>query len=370
MAYTVRYDEMQALINEIKSVADVIDECNSMLRSVYRNMNISESSMMSIYKQIREIGLKNDNISSSVKKAALNLYSIKEIYYIAEQNVYCKINDIEEFEDFWDSILGKSIGKFELGGNIFKVFVKFFSACAGFINKGIYDYDGKDYYGNVVAVLKDGNSAGKNLVKIQEIINNGMKLKDIGLTAVKAYCPMATWPGIIKDNLSKSFLNKLEKYTEWKGSSSIFAWAGVVLSGIENSIKNFSEEKDEYGENLSFNRAFKETFLETTIDLSKDIVIGAAVSAVVGGAGVVGVPALVVGALSIAGINYGLDKVSQWVTGDNNADFTETISDFTLNSIEFLNDGAQYIAEETISTLKQGVARLWGKLSGAVQVLT
>ena len=102
--------------------------------------------------------------------------------------------------------------------------------------------------------------------------------------------------------------------------------SGIISSAftiISNSLENL------YDDSMTRGRAIAETVMETVVDVGKDILIGAAVTAIAGGSA----PVLAVAAGATL-ISVGADAVCKYVTRnlyDEEKDLTEVVSDFLLD---------------------------------------
>lgn len=255
-------------------------------------------------------------------------------------------------------------------GNIIAFFTKPF---ASWIDSGQFPI-GVTGASSVTSLIKDGNStlkglfewgkSNKELDKLARMLPERakeVKIKRLfGLndlfsgSASKA----STWSSRFKNNFYKH-KSPFESYTSG-GAKAAFAWTGLALTAVSNTISNIGEAKSG---KISTGRAVAETITETAIDVGKGWLIGAAVAA--GVAATVGsAPVLVVGALTV-GITIGLDWACKKITGAVGGEekgLTETVSDFVLDVGEAAIAGAKKVTSSVTSFVKSG----WSSLKSSV----
>ena len=120
----------------------------------------------------------------------------------------------------------------------------------------------------------------------------------------------------------------------------VASWGAVAVNGIVNTFSNVEEQRASNG-SMSTGRVVAETITETAIDTAltygTGIVVGAAVTTVLGTAAAPGVVVVALSGLAIAGINAGVEAV----TGTT---LTEWSSDTILNTVEGIGSGIKNAA--------------------------
>lgn len=178
--------------------------------------------------------------------------------------------------------------------------------------------------------------------------------KSAKLTISKA----ASYSTRFYNNFHKQLSSKLDAFTSG-GAKSVFAWAGVAITGIANTISNISEYKEG---GMSKTRAVLETVTETALDVGTGIVVGSAVAAGIAAA-VGSAPVLAVAAGTAAVIAVG-DFASKKITGfisekltgvREEKRLTEAVSDLVLDVGECAIKGAKKIG----STIWNGITNLF-----------
>ena len=195
---------------------------------------------------------------------------------------------------------------------------------------------------------KVGVDAAKTISDISTQYNNYSKISNIcggktasgyflrnalGLNAKGYAATSGSFVQRFKGNLTNSssaynLKDSFSSLTGGKGTvSAVFAWGGVVLSGVSNYKKNL-EEQEETG--ISTGRVIAETITETAIDTiisyAGTAIVG---SAIVAATGVVAAPVVV--AVATGAVVAGINAVCEYFT-DKSA--TELISDAVLDSAE------------------------------------
>ena len=175
------------------------------------------------------------------------------------------------------------------------------------------------------------------------------------------------------NNFHKQLSSKLDAFTSG-GAKSVFAWAGVAVTGIANVFENIEEHKIEDWKDLSV-RNVSEMVTETALDVGTTIVVSSAVAAgikigtaaivtaVTGTAAVGAAPVLAVAAGTAAVIAVG-DFASKKITGfisekltgvREEKRLTEAVSDLVLDVGECAIKGTKKIG----STIWNGITNLF-----------
>lgn len=136
----------------------------------------------------------------------------------------------------------------------------------------------------------------------------------------------------------------------------------TVFSFAVNAVSNYEEYVTGA---ISLQRAAAETVMETAVDWGKNLLIDVAVTAGFAAAGIAA-PVLVVGAATVV-VSAAVDWVSEKLCGKK---LTEAVSDCVL-------DGAEAVADWTVSTIKtgadkikKGASAVWSGISKGWKSLT
>jgi hypothetical protein len=167
-------------------------------------------------------------------------------------------------------------------------------------------------------------SAAKGVVKVTEKVAKGFSKNSFD------------WLGLSSSSLEKTGTSlgeelgkAIDKYNFGKATTTadkvavVAKWVGSVLTVATTAYDNFTDTT----ENNSTARKLAETVGESAVKIGGGILIGAAVSAVLG---TVGAPALVVGGVTVAA-TWAINKGFEAVTGKDAAEF---ISDTVLDQLE------------------------------------
>ena len=126
-------------------------------------------------------------------------------------------------------------------------------------------------------------------------------------------------------------------------------WAGHALTAITTTYENFTDTK----ENNSTGRKIAESIGETAVKIGEGILIGAGVTAAFAAAGVVGAPAVVVGAVTV-GVTWAVDKVCEAISGKNVAELvSDTVLDTGEKVIKGIGKGAKAVKDKVTGWWKK-----------------
>lgn len=242
-------------------------------------------------------------------------------------------------DPFWKSLLDKGM----------KIATSIFGP-AGTTVMGIYDFfvNGKDPTKSIISLCGKEISTGmkKDAKWTDYIFGNLTKVKDgqdIIDDALNKYNPLV-----------KAADGTVDKAASTAGLFSLIAT--LVGQGVEN-----------YNEQGEINaRWCEETITESALTIGKDIVIGAAVGGVAVALGV-SAPAWAT-AVAVAAIGIGVDFVGNWiarkVTGDENAKWLESASDFVCDNVV---EPVISAVGDAVEATKQGARWIGDTVGRAVQ---
>ncbi len=266
--------------------------------------------------------------------------------------------------------IGKTVndvlGKMGFLGNVLAFFTK---PIATWIDSGTFQI-GVTGASAVASLVKDGNSylkglyewskSNKELDKLARMLPERAKEVRIkrlfGLNDMFAgqASQASSWKMRFYNNFHK-IKGPFESYTSG-GAKAAFAWVGLGLTAVSNTISNIEEYKSG---KISGKRAVAETITETAIDVGKGWLIGTAVAA--GIAATVGsAPVLVVGAATVlvsVGLDWACKKITGAITGEEKG-LTETVSDFVLD----VGEKAISAGKIAVSSVVSGVTSGWKSL--------
>ena len=247
-------------------------------------------------------------------------------------------------------------------GNVFAFFTK---PIATWIDSGTFQI-GVTGASAVTSLIKDGNSTLKGLYEWSKSNKDLDKLarmlperaKEVRIKRLFGLNDMFAGHASQASSWSTRFTNNFhemkspfESYTSG-GAKAAFAWVGLGLTAISNTISNIDEHKSG---KISTKRAVAETITETAIDVGKGWLIGTGVAATVGSA-----PVLVVGAITV-GVSVGLDWACKKITGavcGEEKGLTETVSDLVLDVGEAAISAGKKVVTSVVSNVKSGWSNL------------
>ena len=192
--------------------------------------------------------------------------------------------------------------------------------------------------GSGIGVIGELITGGKSAKKY---LNAGKNLsKFVGNVAKAASEPSFDWRTligfnkVIKPDTPKTLFGalgkELDKYnmgnaTKVSDKIAVGAkWAGSILTVATTAYDNFTDAGNSTG------RAIAETIGESAVKIGGGILISAGVTAVLAAAGAVGAPAVVVGGITV-GVTWGINRLSEAVTGKNAAEFiSDTVIDGSI----------------------------------------
>lgn len=231
----------------------------------------------------------------------------------------------KEETNIWLDLFKKVIGEFGAAGTVFKMI-------AGWRDSSIFKK-----LGDVCKIIGKGASA---------VDDSGIKWGSlIGIADMEKYKDLkpsdSRFSFALKEELGDYAFDTAK--TGAKKSANkvgvVAKWFGKVLSVADNGYENYKEHGG-----FSTPRFWQEFITESAIDIGKDFLFGVAAgagAAAVAGAGViatapawVGVAAVTAAGIGIsAGLDWLADQITKAVTGNSEAEMTETISDAIWDSV-------------------------------------
>lgn len=358
--------------SEIGDATTSVNAVRSTLPSKVLNRSGISSSLSSASTKIGQAQSRVEKLSAFLTTAA-NEYSdteqrINTLYATAVDNS-ATAQDSEGGVEIGKTV-NDLIGEVGFIGNIIAFFTK---PIASWFDSGVVTI-GVTGAKSVTSVLKDGNStlkglfewgkSNKELDKLARMLPERAKEVQIkrlfGLNDLfsGAASKASTWSSRFYNNFHK-LKSPFESYTSG-GAKAAFAWTGLALTAVSNTISNVQEAKTG---KITTKRAVAETITETAIDVGKGWLIGTAVAA--GVAATVGsAPVLVVGALTV-GVSLGLDWACKKITGAVGGEekgLTETVSDLVLDVGTAAVKGVKKVSSSVTSFVKSG----WSSLKSSV----
>lgn len=387
MSIVVDTSSLRDLASYSRQISSAIGLAATTVSSVRSSLPSKVLNRGAINTSLNSAGTRIGQAQNRVEKLSSFLTTAANEYSDTEQRINTLYaTTVENSNTAQSSGSGVKIGKTvndligEVGfiGNILAFFTK---PIASWLDSGVVTI-GVTGAKSVTSVLKDGNStlkglfewgkSNKELDKLSRMLPERakeVKIKRLfGLndlfsgTASKA----STWSSRFYNNFHK-LKSPFESYTSG-GAKAAFAWTGLALTAVSNTISNTQEAKSG---KISTKRAVAETITETAIDVGKGWLIGTAVAA--GVAATVGsAPVLVVGALTV-GVTLGLDWACKKITGaysegkygaDRRVErsLTETASDFVLDVGSAAIKGVKSVSSSVTSFVKSG----WSSLKSSV----
>lgn len=357
MDIEVKTGKLREKAGEQKKVQNEVNQINNSIQTSRRKLKscLSSSASGTIDKALNATYNRLRNISDGLGSMADGLDMIAGLYEAAEQDISGNkpsgdaVNEVENGAEEWTGI---KWGK-DVFGKLFESVLKVGSI--GSMILSIRDIWNDD---NLVDKFVDGLKLGKNvLAKKYEHMKKGTSWKKILLgdwsvgdraKALKDFVkhPIKQIKSAIKDEIGeysvkKSLIGKDGKKLTGdaaKGAKGkVFTkWFGGALTVIDKVVGNVKEHGGDvtkgssWGEAVKKERFWKETATEAALEIGKDILIGAAVVAVIGSGGWVA-------ALATAGVSIALD-VGTNAIAKNNKGFTENVSDFLVDTDEKINN--------------------------------
>lgn len=146
------------------------------------------------------------------------------------------------------------------------------------------------------------------------------------------------------------FQNVIDNFKGANGAGkAVAAWGAVAVNGVMNWFGNKEEQANSNG-TMSDGRVWAETITETAVDTAltygAGIVVGAAVTTVLGTAAAPGVLVVAVSGLAVAGVNAGVKALTGKTT-------TEWVSDTILDTGEAIGNAAKNAVKSVGSWFKK-----------------
>ena len=345
--YYIWFNDFQNQAASFRNVAKTLAGLESRLISVVNAMDGRASSMASLKTEIRNFSKNIPEIADRVDSIGNTVLEIKNTYFNAEKDSYYTFEDSKQSEGWgWANSIRKILRK---GGPSEGLLSLLLRPYANWVDYGNFNLTTKVGALAVIDILKDSRSILKGLVKYQEGLPDLKRLARMGPSwagkivlkrlvgldrFMKARASRAgKWYTRLRLDSSNVVKEQLSKYvkvgTKYGGAKVALAWAGPILTGLENTFENIEEVKS--GE-ISTKRGIAETISETAIDLA---IVGGVTLAVAAFAPAA--PVILVG-VAAAGVKEGLDYVTEKLTGKylgEEKDFTELASDAVLDGGEW-----------------------------------
>lgn len=356
----VSFAGLEQVGNQCKSVSLQVGEVRSDLLKTVRRLDWDVRYESDINSTAKQIARKLENYSNALK-------TYQSFLRNAEKE-YVKLNTLKQdgrWKIFADEFSSNFGWKEILSG-------------AGYIGE-IYNFindirNGKswlDFCRTGVKIYQFLSGAAKtfnNYMKIGRVVGSGTAmtwwakaitgLKPLG-RASTAKNPVARFINNLTNKTSPFNAQLKNVVNNFKGANgigkAIASWAGVLLTGVTNAFSNIEEQKASNG-TMSTGRVIAETITETVIDTAltygAGIVVGAAVTTVLGTAAAPGIIVVAATGAIMAGLNAGVKAL----TGKRT---TEWISDFIL-------DRETEIIGSAVNRVTKSIGNWFGKLSFAI----
>ena len=313
-----------------------IQLCKSQLRTC-----ISSSSSEMIDTVLANIISQTQVMYEKIGSMSAALYTIANLYNQAEGEITG--NTPSEEMHYGRDFFGEIIGEFGVTGAIGSLAFKERDVIS--VSKAVTKSIGK-----VSGAVEEGKEwwSSKALFGFEkEVAEKAVKkeVKKVAEKAVKEEVKKKTFKEALKDEVADYRFDseKIGKSATANKGKVIAKWAGAVLTVADKAKGNYEEYKEQGG--IKNSRFWGETVTESVVEIGKDIVIGAAVAATIGGA-IATMPAwagVAVTATITAGVSVALDAVSNKVT-KNTAGFTENVSDFVVDKVEsFVGNAVSFV---------------------------
>lgn len=376
MSIIVDTASLRELSSYAKTISASVDSCAKSVRSARNSLPSKVLNKNGIGYGLNSACDEIDAVKDRITKISSFLSQTADLYSQTELSLNSLASEASKSTTSKPASEGIKIGskanevleKMGYLGNVLAFFTKPF---ANWIDSGTFQV-GVTGASSVTSLIKDGNSTLKGLYewnksnkdldrlarmrpeRAKEVrINRLFGLDDIFAGRASQ---ASSWSTRFKRNFKKFYKKKdpFESYTSG-GAKAAFAWAGLGLTAISNTISNIDEHKSG---KISAERAAAETITETAIDVGKEWLIGAAVAAV-GSA-----PVLFVGAMTV-GVSVGLDWACKKITGavcGEEKEFTETVSDFVLD----VGEAAISVGKKAVTSVVSSVKSGWSKLLSSI----
>lgn len=358
-----------------KTISASVGGCATSVRNARNSLSSKVLNKNGIGYDLQNVCDRIDAVQDRITKLSSFLSSTADSYCNTETRLVSSVSASAAASGSSDggikigSTANKVLEKMGFIGNVLAFFTK---PVANWIDSGVFNI-GVTGATEVAKLIKDGNStlkglyewskSNKDLDKLARMLPERAKEVRIkrlfGLNDMFAgrASQASSWSTRFTNNFHK-MKSPFESYTSG-GAKAAFAWAGLGLTALSNTISNIDEHKSG---KISAKRAVAETITETAIDVGKGWLIGAAVAA--GVAATVGsAPVLVVGAITV-GVSVGLDwackKITGALTGEEKG-LTETVSDFVLDVGEAAVSVGKKVVSSAVSNIKSG----WSNLKSA-----
>lgn len=345
----IKYDSCLRLSDDLNGYASQMKRYQASLLNVQFDSKFQMDAQRIIQKQLRETKAVLEKQTTSMSSMHSSLGQICQCYKKTDNHIANNLNgsifDLSNFEgnanndDFW-SILKSKYGWGEL------------LAGAGYIGS-IYNFFDDIKKGKMVnpnRVYRFINGAFETFRRYKKIGNAVGTNKAMGwwlksITGVKPLGRASTASDLLTrftNNLTNKtspfhaqFVDVIDNFKGANGvGNAVASWGSVALSGVLNWFDNKGEQADSNGQ-MSDERVVAETITETVVDTvltnGAGIVVGAAVTTVIGTTAAPGLVVVAAGGLIVAGVNAGVEAltgqtVTEWVS-DSIIDFGESVGD-------------------------------------------
>ena len=358
---TVKWAPMASGTENIKNLSGRIDQAVDSIYSIRSSLSFSTGSAYEMKRRLLAISEDLSRQSQSLR-AMGNVLAKARSRYMAAENKICGDRSESETDkgggkdtvspetSILANFLTPLLGKFGIAGKTAVIWLTLMDDGKSGVEKGI--------------------AVGKNGVGMAGVIGSWMKSGMKGDEALDFFLGINTkniekgisfWDAFKKEASSYVFENgdDMTKAARVGDKISVGAkWAGGILTLAGSAVGNYSEYKSG---DISGGRAVAETVMETAVDIGADMAISAGVTAAAAALGVTAAPAIAVAGVTVVA-KWGLDCVCESIWGKS---FTETTSDFVLDTGEKLVSGAKDLAKGA-ADVASDMAKGAGKVCDAV----
>lgn len=358
--------------NELNTINNSIQKSRKKLQSC-----LTSSASGKIDSALNAACNRLQNITDGLGSMADGLDTIAGLYDTAEQDISGNkpdedvINEVKSEAEGWTGIKWET-----MLSDLFKKFLK-----VSFLGKMGVDLWKVLKDGNWVNGLVDVLKLGKDVVDAglkkmsgvswKEILVGKWKVGDKAIDAIKEFGkhPIKSIKKGFKEtvgeySVKKSLVKDGETLTGAKATAAkgkVFAkWAGGIITVVDKVVGNVKEfggdngadgdvtKGSAWGKAMREERFWRETTTEAALEIGKDILIGAAIAAVVGSGGWIAV-------LGTAAVSMALDAGAN-ALAKNDKGFTENASDWLNDRYEDFNAGKEELKKKVFTKWFSGNA--------------
>lgn len=345
--YSVKWNSLNNASNSLLSFSRATKVYSERVDSISNSLMLSPEVSGIIKKKLKAESSRLKTLSANIYKMSGTLIDISNLYKTTENKLLGEakgISDEERFKPWEWKDTWKLIDSAGIIGSIV-------SSIGSLITGGVS-------WDNAFNTAKGVTKIIEKIAKAVPKSGASFDWKTLfGLNSPITDKTSTNFFGAIKDSVDDLKIGNAERVSEKVAVGA--KWAGYAITAISTVYENFTDTS----ENNSTGRKIAESVGETAVKIGEGIAIGAAVTAICAAAGVAA-PAVVIGGATVL-VTWGVDKVCEYFTGKNFAEFAsdtvlDTVRDFGQKAVDKVKSAAEAVGD-AVEAVGDTIAGWWKK---------